>query len=125
MKLRVDEKSEKYHFHSEIFFSAVARQCILNIEGFNMHALEGEIHIGISISFVAAAAICIDKTNIFLTRSPAIICIVLTIHWSMSNAIHIAVYNIATMCGSMHISPTNMIVFNTFNTYCHIRCSIA
>ena len=23
---------------------------------------------------------------------------------------------------SIHITPINMIVFNTFNTYCHIRC---
>ena len=92
----------------------------MHIEGFNMHALEGAIHIAISISFVAVAAICIDNTNIFLT-SPAI-CIVLTICWFMSNAMHIAVYNIATMCASMHITPINMIVFNTFNMYCHIRC---
>ena len=89
-------------------------------EGFNMHALEGAIHIAISTSFVAVAAIFIDKTNIVLT-SPAI-CIVLTIRWSMSNAIHIAVFNIATVCASMHITPINNIVFNTFNTYCHIRC---
>jgi len=33
----------------------------MHIEGFNMHALEGAIHIDISISFVAVAAICIDK----------------------------------------------------------------
>ena len=120
----------------------------MHIEGFNLHALEGAINIARSISFVAVAAICIDNTNIFLT-SPAI-CIVLTIRWSMSNAIHIAVCNIATMCPSMHITPintsgdhcvihivysiccpivgaihidyNNMIVFNTFNTYCHIRC---
>ena len=120
----------------------------MHIEGFNIQAREGAIHIARSISFVAVAAICIDKTNIFLT-SPAI-CIVLTIHWSMSKAIHIAVHNIATMCASMHITPINMsedpcaihivypvccpivgaiqvdydnmIVFNTFNTYCHIRC---
>ena len=76
------------------------------IEGFNTHALEGAIYIARSISFVAVAAICIDKTNIFLT-SP-VICIVLTIRWCMSNAIHIAVHNIATMCASMHITPINM-----------------
>ena len=46
-------------------------------EGFNIHALEGAIHIARSTSFVASSAICIDKTNIFLT-SPAI-CIVLPI----------------------------------------------
>ena len=120
----------------------------MRIEGFNTHAFEGAIHIARSISFVAVASICIDKTNILLT-SPAI-CIVLTIRWSMSNAIHIAVHNIATMCASMHITSINMsgdpcaihivysmccpivgalhvhydsmIVFNTFNTYCHIRC---
>ena len=96
---------------------------------------------------MAVAAICIDKTNIFLT-SPAI-CIVLTIRLSISKAIHTAVHNIATMCAAMHITPINMsedpcaihivysvccpiagaihidydnmIVFNTFNTYCHIR----
>jgi len=33
----------------------------MHIEGFNMHALEGAIHIARSISFVAVAAICIDK----------------------------------------------------------------
>ena len=96
---------------------------------------------------MAVAAICIDKTNIFLT-SPAI-CIMLTIRWSKSNAIHIAVHNIATTRAPMHITPINMsddpcaihivysiccpivgaihidydnvIVFITFNTYCHIR----
>ena len=93
----------------------------MHIEGFNMHAVEGAIYIARSKSFVAVAAICIAKTNIFLT-SPAI-CIVLTIRWSMSNAIHIAVNNIATMRASMHIfTPINIIVFNTFNEYCHIRC---
>ena len=92
----------------------------MHIEGFNMHALEGAINIARSISIVAVAAICVDNTNIFLT-SPAI-CIVLIICWSMSNAIHIAVYNIATMSATMLITPINMIVFNTFNTYCHIRC---
>ena len=55
---------------------------------------------------MAVAAICIDKTNIFLT-SPTV-CIVLTIRWSMSNAIHIAVHNIATMCALMHTTPINM-----------------
>ena len=93
----------------------------MHIEGSNIHALEGAIHIARSIYFVAVAAICIDKINMFLTRSPEI-CIVLTIRWSMSNAIHIAVHNIATMCASIHITPINMIVFNTFNTYCRIRC---
>ena len=104
------------------------------IEGFNIHALKGAIYIARSISFVAVAAICIDETNIF----------------SMSPAKHIAVHNIATICASMHITPIimsedpcaihivysvccpivgaihvdydNMIVFNTFSTYCHIRC---
>ena len=75
-------------------FNMLRRRPTMHIEGFNMHALEGAIHIAISISFVAVAAICIDKTNIFLTSRA--ICIVLTIRWSMSNAIHIAVYNIAT-----------------------------
>ena len=94
----------------------------MHIEGFNIHAaFEGAIHIAISISYVAVVAeICIDKTNIFLT-SPEI-CIVLTRRWSMSNAIHIPVYNIATMCASMHITPINTTVFNAFNTYYHIRC---
>ena len=101
-------------------FSILHSHPAMLIEGFNKHALEGAIHIARSISFMASAAICIDKTNIFF-MSPAI-CIVLTICWSMSNAIHIAVYNIATMCASMYIAPINMIVFNTFNTYCHIRC---
>ena len=101
-------------------FNTLCSHPAIHIEGFNIHALEGPIHIAISISFVAVAAICIDKTNIVLT-SPAI-CIVLTIRWSMSNAIHIAVFNIATVCASMHITPINNIVFNTFNTYCHIRC---
>ena len=101
-------------------FNMLRRRPAMHIEGFNMHALEEAINIARSISIVAVAAICIDKTNIFLT-SPAI-CIVLTIRWSMSNAIHIAVYNIATMCASMHITPINMIVFNTYSTYCHIRC---
>ena len=91
----------------------------MHIEGSNMHALEGVIHIARSISFVAVAAIgTIDKTNTFLI-SPAI-CMVLTIRWSMSNAIYIAVYNIATMYASMHITPISMIVFNTFNACCHI-----
>ena len=94
----------KFHtFHSNI--CTVTRQCILKA---STYALEGAIHIARSISFVAVAAICIDKPNIFLT-SP---------RWSMSDAIHIAVCNIATMCLSMHITPINMIVFNTFNTYC-------
>ena len=101
-------------------FNMLHRHPAMHIEGFNMHALEGAIHIARSISFVAVAAIRIDKTNIFLT-SPAI-CTVLTIRWSMPNAIHIAVYNIATMCASMHITPINIIVFNAFNTFCHIRC---
>ena len=101
-------------------FNMLRRRPAMHIEGFNMHALEGAIHIAISISFVAVAAISIDKSNICLT-SPAI-CIVLTIRWSMSKAIHIAVHSIATLCASMHITPINMIVFNTFNTYCHIRC---
>ena len=121
----------------------------MHIEGFNLYALEGEIQIiARSISFVTVAAICIDKTNILLS-SPAI-CIVLTIRWSMSNAIHIAFHNIATMYASMHITPINMsedpcaidfgysvccpiagaiyfdkdnmIVFNTFNTVFHLRC---
>jgi len=45
----------------------------MHIEGFNIHALEGAIHIARSISYVAVAAVCIfiDKTNIFL-MSPAI-----------------------------------------------------
>ena len=34
----------------------------------------------------------------------------------------IAVHNIATMSASMHITLINMIVFNTFNTYCDIKC---
>ena len=93
-------------------FNMLRRRPAMHIEGFNMHAIEGAIHIARSISFVAVAAICIGKTNIFL----------LTIRWSMSNAIHIAVYNIETMCSSLHITPINMIVFNTFDTYCHIRC---
>ena len=58
----------------------------MHVEGFNIHALEGAIHIARSISFVAVAAICIDKTNIYLMRLA--ICIVLTKRWSMSNAIH-------------------------------------
>ena len=81
------------------YFSFNILRChpAMHIEGFNIHALEGVIHIARSISFVAVAAISIDKTKIFL-KSPAI-CIVLTIRWSMSNAIHIiAVHNIATMC---------------------------
>ena len=79
----------------------------MHIEGFNIHALEGVIHIARSISFVAVATICIDKTNIVLPGRA--ICIVLTIRWSMSNAIHITVVqNIATMCASMHITPINM-----------------
>ena len=101
-------------------FNVLRRRPAMYIEGFNMHALEGAIHIARSISFVAVAAICIDKTIIFLT-TPAI-CIALTIRWSMPNAIHIVVHNIATLCASMHITPINMIIFNTFNTYCHIRC---
>ena len=101
-------------------FNMLRRRPAMHIEGFNMHALEGAIHIARSISFVAVAAICIDETNIFLT-SPAI-CIVLTIRWSMSNAMHIAVHNMATMCTSMHITTISMIVFKTFNTYCHIKC---
>ena len=44
----------------------------MHIEGFNMQALEGAIHIARSISFVAVAAICIDKTNIFLTSVTAV-----------------------------------------------------
>ena len=78
----------------------------MHIEGFNIHALEGAIHIARSILFVAVAAIWIDKTNIFLTSTT--ICIVLTMRRSMSNAMRIAVYNIATMCASMHITPINM-----------------
>ena len=58
------------------------------------------------VSFVAVAAICIDKTNIFLTSQA--ICIVPTTRWSMSNAIHFAFHNIATMCASMHITPIKM-----------------
>ena len=46
-------------------FNMLRRRPAMHIEGFNMHALEGAIHIGRSISFVAVAAICIDKTNIF------------------------------------------------------------
>ena len=46
-------------------FSMLRRRPAMHIEGFNMHALEGAIHIARSISFVAIAAICIDKTNIF------------------------------------------------------------
>ena len=75
----------------------------MHIEGFNIHALEGAIHIARSISFVAVAAIRIDKTNIFLT-SPAI-CIVLTIPWSMSKAIHISVYALVELCKQMVVSP--------------------
>ena len=37
----------------------------MNIEGFNIHALKGAIHIARSISFVAVAAICIDKPIYF------------------------------------------------------------
>ena len=92
----------------------------MHIEGFNMHALEGAIHIARLISFVAVAAICFDEINIFLA-SPAI-CIVLTIRWYISNAIHIVVHDIAMMCASKHITPINMIVSNTFNTDCRIRC---
>jgi len=62
----------------------------------------------ISISFVAVAAICIDKTNIYWPNRA--ICIVLTlIRWSMFNTIQIAVHNIAMMCASTHIiTPINM-----------------
>ena len=84
------------YFSSNILRSHPA----IHIEGFNIHALQGAIHIARSILFVAVAAICIDKINIFLT-SPTI-CIVLTIRLSMFNAIHIVVYIIATMCASMH-----------------------
>ena len=87
-------------------FNMLRRRPPMHVEGFNVHALEGAIHIARSISFVAVAVICIDKTNIFLT-SPAI-CIVLTIRWSMSKAIHIAVQYIAMLCASMHITPINM-----------------
>jgi len=48
----------------------------MHIEGFNKHAVEGETRITRSISFVATAVI-------FLTTP--VICIVLTIRWSMSN----------------------------------------
>ena len=88
-------------------FNILCSHPSMHIEGFNIHALEGTIHIARSISFVAIVAICIDKINIFLT-SPATICIVLTIRWSLSNARHIAVHNIATMCASMYIAPINM-----------------
>ena len=100
-------------------FNILRNHPAMHIDGLNIHALEGAIHIARSVSFVAAAAIhvLIKPINIFLT-SPAI-CIVLQIRWSMPNAIHIAVYNIATMRASMHITPINMVVFNTFNTYCH------
>ena len=46
-------------------FNMLRRRPAMYIEGFNMHALEGAIHIARSISFVAVAAICIDKTNLF------------------------------------------------------------
>ena len=87
-------------------FNILRSHPAMHIEGFNIHTLEGAIYIARSISFVAVAAICIDKTNVFLT-SP-VICIVLTIRWSMPNAIHIAVHNIATLYASMPITPINI-----------------
>ena len=42
----------------------------MHFEGFNIHALEGAIHIiARSISFVAVVAIYIDKTNIFSSEA--------------------------------------------------------
>ena len=46
-------------------FNMYRRRPAMHIEGLNIHALEGAIHIVRSILFVAVAAICIDKTNIF------------------------------------------------------------
>ena len=109
------------------------------IEGFNTHTLEGAIHIARSISFVAVAAICIDKT--YRANNTLV---------HVQRNTYIAVHNIGTMCALMHITPINMsedpcaihivysiccpiagaihidydntIVFSSFNTYCHIRC---
>ena len=77
-------------------FNILRSHPAMHIEGFNIHALEGAIHIAWSISFAAVAAICIDKTNIFLT-SPAI-SIVLTIRWSMSNAKYILRFITSRRC---------------------------
>ena len=94
-------------------FNILRSHPAVHIEGFNIHAFEGAIHTARLISFVAVATICIHKTNIILT-SPEI-CIELTICWSMSNALRIAVYNIVTMCASMHITPINKNVIVFFN----------
>ena len=42
-------------------FNMLRHRPAMHIEGFNMHAIEGAIHIDRSISSVAVAAICIDK----------------------------------------------------------------
>ena len=57
-------------------FNVLRRHPAMHIEGFNIQALEGAIHIARPTSFVAVAAVCIDKTNIFLTRPT--LCIVQT-----------------------------------------------
>ena len=41
------------------------RRPAMHIEGFNIHALEGAIHIARSTSFVAVAAVCIDNNNMY------------------------------------------------------------
>ena len=61
----------------------------MHIEVFDIHALEGAIHIDISISFMAVSAICIDKTpSIRIKRddmlmSDVAICVELSIHGSI------------------------------------------
>ena len=46
-------------------FNMLRRRPAMHVEGLNMHALDGAIHIARSIPFVAVAAICIDKPKSF------------------------------------------------------------
>ena len=130
-------------------FNILRSHPAMHIESFNIHALEGAIHIARSISYVAVAAVCIfiDKTNIFLMSPAMLIKYVgpcptqyilrfITSQWCARQCILLRskclgipvqyilfIQYVARSWAQYKLTTTDSkIVWNTFNTYCHIRC---